>query len=272
MSLALSDLLVVSDMDGTLLTDDKELLASNLETIRLFTYLGGRFTVATGRSVESVNRYPELLPYIQPAILNGGTVLYDYNAKKVLKSAVLPRMTGKRAIQEVLDTFPMLGAVVMASDMQIYMIKPSKEIQMLFDEEKLTYLQRPMEEFPNEWNKILFSGPPIVMPEVEQYAGTRHYPGAECVATGPRYFEMMPQGINKGTALTELTGMLGVPMENTVVIGDYYNDIEILQQAGVAIAMENAPKEIKNIADEITGNCNNGGVGQAIYKLIRQYG
>ena len=66
MNRRLGDLLVVSDMDGTLLTPEKQILPCDIETIRLFTSLGGHFTVATGRTVNSVGMYPQLVPLVAP--------------------------------------------------------------------------------------------------------------------------------------------------------------------------------------------------------------
>ena len=56
-----------------------------------------------------------------------------------------------------------------------------------------------------------------------------------------------------------------------VAIGDYYNDIELMRAAGHSVAMGNAPKEVQVEADEVTGNCMDGGVAQVLYRLIDQY-
>lgn len=86
------------------------------------------------------------------------------------------------------------------------------------------------------------------------------------------YFEMMPQCVSKGSALRELCAFTGIPLENTIAIGDYYNDLEMLETAGYAVAMENAPMKLQAVADEITSRCEDGGVAQVLYKLIRKYG
>lgn len=268
----LRDIIVISDIDGTLLTDDHQLLASNLETIRLFTLLGGRFTLATGRMPQSVANYPELAGLVGPAITCGGSILYDFMADKPIQTDVLPRLTARMALNDVLGVFPGAGAVVAANDMRLYLAGHSAQVQQLFDEENLSYFERPNEDIPPEWNKLLFAGPPEMMNEVAAYTARRTYPGAEFIATSRVYYELMPQNISKGSALKDLCALLGYPLENTIVIGDYYNDIEMMKVAGRSVAMGNAPVEVRMEADEVAATNQEGGVGLYLYKLIREYG
>ena len=73
-------------------------------------------------------------------------------------------------------------------------------------------------------------------------------------------------------ALGELCTYMGIPIENTVAIGDYFNDIELMRAAGHSVAMGNAPKEVQLAADTVTGRCLDGGVAEVLYGLIRKYG
>ena len=269
---SLKDILVVSDMDGTLLTDAKEILPSTLESIRLFTSLGGRFTVATGRSIESVSRYPQLLPLLSPAILVGGAVVFDYRENRLLKSATLPKLIAKKALQDILGRFPKVGSVVFASDAQNYQIQASPYLQKLYDDESLSVSVRPLEEFPPDWNKILFAEAEEETDAMEAFVEGRPYPGVYFVHTGPTYFEIMPQDVTKGNTLGELCKILGVEMQDAIVIGDYYNDLDMMQAAGHSVAMRNAPADVSFVADEVCETNNEGGVGQYLYELVRRYG
>lgn len=269
---SLSDLLVVADIDGTLLTHDQKLLASNLETIRLFTLLGGRFTLATGRLPHSIANYPELVECIQPAITCGGCVLYDFAQGKPLQSRLLPRLTAQMALDDVMKAFPRVGAVVVGGDMRVYLARPSRQAQNLFNDEDLTYFVRPVDEIPPGWNKLLFAAPEEKLAEVAQFVSGRIYPGAYFLSTNKIYYELMPQDVSKGSGLKELCAHLDVPLEKTIVIGDYYNDIEMMKEAGYSVAMGNAPNEVRMQADEITGTNEEGGVGAYLYKLIKEYG
>ena len=75
---SLKDILVVSDMDNTLLTPEDGVPFVNQVTMRLFCALGGHFTVATGRTMESAGRHLDSMTLSAPAILYGGGVIYDF--------------------------------------------------------------------------------------------------------------------------------------------------------------------------------------------------
>jgi Cof subfamily protein (haloacid dehalogenase superfamily) len=85
----------------------------------------------------------------------------------------------------------------------------------------------------------------------------------------PNYLEIVPSGVHKAEALTHLTGILGLDLAQVAAIGDGLNDLEMLREAGVGIAMGNAPEPVKSIADWITGTNNEAGVAQAVRRLFK---
>lgn len=272
MKKSLKDILVVSDMDGTLLNENKELLKGNIESIKLFTSLGGKFTVATGRLVESVLKYPELTGLITPGITSGGSVIYDFYNNGIIHNEVLPKMISHNVMNDMMRRFPYISILVAGSDTKFYQVAPSKAAQKLFDEEKMSFYVRAQDDLPPDWNKMLFAGQPDQMAEVEEFLNSLGYPGVSFIATERHYVEMMPEGVSKGSALKKLCDIMNVDIQNTIVIGDYYNDVEMMKEAGKAVAMSNAPSEVKMIADAITdGNCNQCGVGQYLYKIVQDY-
>jgi hydroxymethylpyrimidine pyrophosphatase-like HAD family hydrolase len=64
-----------------------------------------------------------------------------------------------------------------------------------------------------------------------------------------------------------LADRLGVPIADTVAIGDHFNDVEMLEAVGLGIAMGNAPAEVQVRADRVTGSCDEEGVAQALETL-----
>lgn len=72
----------------------------------------------------------------------------------------------------------------------------------------------------------------------------------------------------KGVALEKYTTLKGIPLENTMVIGDNYNDVSMMKVAGLAVAMGNAPDEVKEICDEVTLTNAEDGVAVAIEKVL----
>lgn len=264
--------LVVSDMDGTLLNDEKELLSCNLESIRLFTQLGGHFAIATGRTVESVRRYSQLLPMLGPVITCNGAIIYDFSQERILLGNTLPRMASRRALFDIVKAVPGLNVVVTGLDLRNYQAVGGPFSQRLYDEEQLTNFVRPASDLPSDWAKVLFCGTPELIEKAGLFLETRQYPGISFVTSAKIYMEMTPEGVSKGSALRYLCGKLDIPLENCTVIGDYHNDLEMMQEAGWAVAMKNAPAEVRMAANEVCGCNNDGGVGQMIYELIRRHG
>jgi len=84
----------------------------------------------------------------------------------------------------------------------------------------------------------------------------------------PNYLEIVPLGVHKAAALRHLTAILGLRLSQVAAIGDGLNDLEMLREAGLGIAMGNAPEAVKSEADWVTGTNNEGGVAQAVRKLL----
>ncbi len=267
----ISEILVVSDMDGTLLTPDMRLLPANIEAIRLFRAMGGHFTVATGRTPASVELYPQLCALLDPVITCGGGVIYDTAKHEILRYSTLPPTAVRKVLHEVQQNFPQVGIMVSGDDLRLYKLASSPNLQRLIEDEQMTYFERPLDNLPEHWIKVLFAAEPKELEKLDAYIAEHSYPGMQFLHTGEYYFEVMPQGVSKGSALAQLCELLGIPADNTYAIGDYYNDIALMRSAGCAVAVSNAPIDVQEVANEVTDNNANAGVGQFIYKLIQRY-
>jgi Cof subfamily protein (haloacid dehalogenase superfamily) len=85
----------------------------------------------------------------------------------------------------------------------------------------------------------------------------------------PNYLEIVPIGVNKAEALKQLAAILGLDLSQFAAIGDGLNDIEMLREAGLGIAMGNAPDAVKSVADWVTGTNDEAGVAQAVQRLFK---
>lgn len=268
----LKDLLVFCDMDNTLLTAKAGIPDCNRTVLRLFHSMGGRLTVASGRPPASVKAALGDLPLSLPAICCNGSLLYDFSADRVLHRATLDRAQATAAMQDMAARFPGIGIEVMAGAGDMYIVRANPYTHAHQVDEQLSGVACPVDSVPDGWVKVVFAGDPETIRKAGQYAKTRYY-GRDnyFLATNSIYLEIMPAGVGKASALRELCALLGEPIENTVVIGDYYNDLEMMQQAGYAVAVANAPPEVKAAADEVTiCTCAEGAVGEYLYKLIEE--
>jgi Cof subfamily protein (haloacid dehalogenase superfamily) len=88
------------------------------------------------------------------------------------------------------------------------------------------------------------------------------------VQSTPNFLEVMHKESTKGNGLAILADKLGIDLAKTMALGDQHNDLTMIQQAGLGIAMANAVDEIKDNADFITTSQNDDGVGLAVEKWV----
>jgi Cof subfamily protein (haloacid dehalogenase superfamily) len=86
------------------------------------------------------------------------------------------------------------------------------------------------------------------------------------------YLEILPIGVNKAKAVVALTRLLGIDLSDVAAIGDGLNDLEMLSEAGFAIAMGNASDRVKAVADLVVGSNDNAGVAQAVNEILARNG
>ena len=101
-------ILLASDFDDTLYTEDLRIPARNLEAIRYFTGEGGYFTVSTGRAHRTFAPHAPLIPMNAPAVLSNGAAIYDFRADRVLEQTHLPD-TAPADLAAVMEVFPTLS-------------------------------------------------------------------------------------------------------------------------------------------------------------------
>ena len=97
----------------------------------------------------------------------------------------------------------------------------------------------------------------------------RDLPGITITSSGNDNFEVMPEHVDKGTALVQLGQMLDIRPEEIGAIGDSDNDAQMLRTVGMPVAMGNAEESVKQLARYITADCDHDGVAQAIDHIFR---
>ena len=162
------------------------------------------------------------------------------------------------------------GMPSLAGNGEMFVIHANEVTHAHQVDEHLGSIACPVESVPDGWVKVVFASDPESIRKLGQYAKTRYY-GREnyFLATNSIYLEIMPSGVSKASGLHDLCALMSKSMKNTVVIGDYYNDLEIMREAGYAVAVANAPAEVKAAADHVTTcTCAEGAVGEYLYSLI----
>jgi len=260
------------DADGTLLTDDKRVSDKDRAAIREFTANGGLFTIATGRGVTLARSVAEEVGLEIPAVIFNGAAVYDFKNERFLWQCNLH--AGCRGyIETLLARFPTLGVEVLRKD-DVYVAATNRR-----EEEHLTYgcqnpIRRELGEVPDgNWLKALLVDEPEVIDEVIEFSLSEKagFTGVHMVRSAPVFYEMLPEGINKGSGIKRLLEIMGVRDRFTVAAGDYMNDIEMIAAADLGVAVANAHETVIQTVEKAAGlivrDNNSGAISEIIERL-----
>ena len=259
--------LICTDLDGTLLRNDKTVSKENREAIEYFKREGGYFTFVTGRlPYYSHEAYNAVNPNAPFGSVNGGA-LYDGERGEYVKKCELS--AGFVELIECIDEkFPTVGIQVCCFD-KTYFSKDNEAMVKFRAATHLPRLVRSYREVSEPVAKIIF----VTDDEREILAvegALREHPLAhrfDFVRSERTLFEILPKGVNKGLAIKNLVVHLGVKPEKTIAIGDYDNDVGMLREAGVGIAVANASPSAREAADVITVSNEEHAIARVIYDL-----
>ena len=258
-----SGILLVSDVDGTLLTYDGKIPARNVEMIEYFIREGGLFTVATGRGVVSARRYLERIVHNCAPIVFNGSAIYDDQAERFLWQQPLPE-SAREVVAYIVDNHPNMG-IQIYSEMDMFVLRDSEINQYMVTYEHIPYTMERLEDIRDRhWNKVLCLSE---VEEVEQLIESLKrfdLPDTYFVRTQERYYEILAVGADKGNALRHLAELNGIGIDQTYAIGDYYNDVQLVDAAGYSAYTAGAPEELKAGADYIAAPCEAGAVADFI--------
>lgn len=251
--------LVATDLDGTLLNDEKNVSARTREAMKKLKEHGILFGIVSGRPVESgliLAKNWGLEDSISFLIGMNGGVLFDTRRKE---KEVFSLINGS-TIQEIIDAYasmPDLHFEVMVGNKR-YVAWSSEETlanARLYGEEEIVVDLRDFLA-SNFVNKLVIRSCPEQQPQVAEIAKNIDIPGVTGFSTSDILFEFVDPDINKGYGLQKVCDHFGLNLDNVVAFGDESNDIEMLMLAGTGVAMKNATPPVKAIADVISGYTN----------------
>ena len=255
MSVLFEDAVLIADMDDTLLDTQKHFSQSNLDAIALFRSMGGRFTVATGRSIPSLFKYQDVFTVDMPMILCNGALIYDNSRDLILWERTLPAHT-HQYVKQILHRFPDVCIEILTGRcMDVLSITPM--VQDYLRGEQVPFREITPEEMPvSGWYKILVALNDQVLEPFMQFLATNPFPDVEIVFSHQYFCEILPKQVNKATGLERWKDLLGESAPKYLyAVGDYYNDVQMLKMADLGFAVANAPEAVRQQADVVVGHC-----------------
>ena len=264
------------DLDGTLLNSKKELTPFTKEVIAKAINKGVHVLVATGRPFTGVPLELREFPGMRYALTANGARILDTATGEILIEHLLSKESAKKAL-EITEKYDTLQ--------EIYF-----DGQGYAKDEKLAHVERYHKDC-NMWEYVRASR--IAVPDIWElfysreenldkvqalFADMEERKAAweelseskdlNLVSSLKYNIEINAAGVNKGKGLIALGKMLGIEREEIMAIGDGDNDIEMITEAGVGVAMGNAEEAVKCNADYVTGTNDEDGAARAIVKYV----
>ena len=266
----LNGYLLMTDLDGTLLPSSKILSEKDIKAIARFRELGGKFSIATGRTFESARQYFDDLTPDLPIILCNGGVIYDCSQHKALWSKTLPPET-RDIVSEVLTEFPEVCAEIdMENAIYAVHLNDHERYHMKISKSENIVRQCELDEIPDGWFKVLFAMPEDIIPKIVKFANDRKYSGADFVVSSKTYYEILPSNISKGSALELLRSEYGFDKYKVAAIGDYDNDLTMVKTADLGAAPSGAQEIVRKSADLVLrSSCEENAVAELIEYIIQ---
>lgn len=261
-------ILLVSDFDGTIQPYGGEIPKNNLEAIHYFIEEGGLFTISTGRSQPSMkNRISDIIHNAPISLCNGAQV-YDYEKDEEIWASKMPDHASEM-VAEVLENFPDVGIEIYRGK-EIYVINRSDKTDWQLERESLTAKYCSVADVPAGYQKFMMLGEHERLLEVKAFCDSRPHYVFDTVFTEPHYYEVLDAEINKAKGLKHLHEHLGIPLEKVVAIGDYYNDLQMIEYAGFGAAVKGAPKEVIAASDFVTCPAEEGAIACLISEIEKR--
>jgi Cof subfamily protein (haloacid dehalogenase superfamily) len=260
--------LIAMDLDDTLLTDELTVTEPTVQAMKDAIALGVHITIATGRMFDSAQKIARQVGLNVPIITYQGSLIKNLMDEEVLYERSVPVDVAAEVYEYCLKHSLHLQSYI---DDKLHTPDDNDKIRAYARQSNIPYTIEPdfkkITSHPKQTKLIIIDEPAkldAILPELKAHFGKR----AHITKSKPNYLEFMhPEG-TKGHALRFLAAHYGIPMEETIAMGDAMNDHEMVEAAGLGVAMANAVPALKEIADFITFSNNDDGVKHVIDKFV----
>jgi len=256
--------LIALDVDGTLLDDKHRISDDNRDTIRRVAAQGVKVVLCTGRGAMSAQPVMEELGLEGVMITHNGASIMDTHGNILYEDTftvrevdTLIRYCRQQGVHYDLNT-----SAHMLLDQMPDQAKKMYEAYYATPEmvQDVLAVTRPLVKF------CMF-GEPSLMDRVErEWPEGRH--ALRFIRSGDYFIDVIRPDVTKGKALRKLADIWSIERSDILAMGNYYNDVDMLEFAGIGVAVANAPDAVKEVADEVTVSNNEAAVHATLTKYM----
>jgi len=262
--------MIVLDLDDTLLNDEHTLSKRNKEALMAAQELGVKVVLASGRptfGMVSIAKDLQLDQYGSYILsFNGSKIINANTNEEIFNSSISNDMAHR-----LYDLSRREGVSILSyKDESIIIEEPNEyaDIEATITGLPMQIVDQFKATITEPVVKAMMLAHPDVLVNVEQTLVKEVGEEVSVFRSKPFFLEFTALNVTKGTSLHQLTQKLGIKAEEVIAIGDSYNDITMIEFAGLGVAMGNAPDAIKEIANHVTETNNNDGVAKVVEDFI----
>lgn len=261
------------DLDGTLTNSKKEITRPTLEALIDIQKQGKKVVLASGRPTQGVLPLAEQLhlgDYGSYILSYNGGKITDCRSQELIYNKVLPDDVA-HPLYMIAKKYTGIDILTYSSEYIISGIRPNEYTELEAHINHMPIIQA--ENFPDQVtepvNKFLITGDPQIIERVrcEIIDYFRSYLYVYC--SDPFFLEIMPPHIDKAQSLLRLLTSIGLTADEMICCGDGYNDLTMIETAGLGVAMANAQPLVREKADYITKSNDEDGVLHVINEFMR---
>ncbi|MCQ2335000.1 MAG: Cof-type HAD-IIB family hydrolase [Paludibacteraceae bacterium] len=263
--------LIALDLDGTLTNSRKELTPRNFDVLMKAQQMGVRLVLASGRPVDGIAPLAEqlhLAEYGGFVMAMNGSRLVEWQTQEVVHDLTLDFSFVPELYQAAMDAQMQIltyqGHAIVATSTEDEYVHKEAFINKMPVELYADFVHQLSEPI----NKCLIVGDPQRLPQVEANLRQQLSGRMDVYRSCDFFLECVPLGVDKAATLRLLCQHLHIQMEEVMACGDSYNDISMIQAAGVGVAMANSAPEVLTIADFVTRSNDEDGVAHAVCQYI----
>ena len=270
--------LIAIDLDGTLLCSNGKLSSANRLALEMIASRGIQVVIASGRPLNSLPENVLDIKGIEYAITSNGAAVYHLPTGKRVQGFLLNKESAEQILQVVRKTDVVLETFVngVAYADKRYVEAP---IKYGASERSISYIQKTrnpvdnMELFIRNHSEELDSIDIVVKNQEEKREIEKLLLNVNDIyvtSSVAQLVEISHKDAGKHSGMKFLGELLGINAEEMAAIGNDRNDIDMMKFAGCGVAVANASEECLKAADMIVGSCDEDGVAEAIYKMLKK--
>ena len=265
--------MLVLDLDGTLTNSRKEVTEPTRKALLEIQEAGKKVVLASGRPINGIvplAKKLELERFGGYMLSFNGARITQCSTGKIVYNRMLPKEV-IRPIFEIAKSFPGVDILTYDEERILSGIAPNEytEKEAFINKMEIVQVDDFVERLTFPVNKLLIPGEPKILEEMIPVLQRRFHKLLNIYRSEPFFLEIMPQNIDKAYSLQKLLNSIGLTADSMICCGDGFNDLSMIEYAGLGVAMANAQPVVRESADFITKSNDEDGILHVINLFMR---